>query len=253
MFDDLNKGKNLTGAVINNENDRTTIFPDNILRIIVSSGNVMDTKTYEQFNLLPIMPVEISTTRVSNDMEFQSYYVDRKGEIDFPIIGKVKVEGLNHFDLESLLEEKLKTHISEPIVKVTIRNNLVKVFGEVRLPGAYNIGNRDRYSIMDALSDAGDITSFGDKKRVKLIREDNGHLESVVLDLTSTDIFTTPYYYLKRNDILVVDPNKTRRKDAQYGMADNYRLSVISTIIGSVSIIASMIILAANQKQNQNN
>jgi polysaccharide export outer membrane protein len=186
-------------------------------------------------------------------MEFQSYSVDRNGEIDFPVLGKIKVGGLTHFELESLLEEKLKIHMSEPIVKVVILYNLVKIFGEVRTPGAYHIGNRDRYSIMDALSDAGDITSYGDKKRLKLIREDNGRLESVVLDLTSTDIFTSPYFYLKRNDILVVDPNQMRRRDAQYGMADNYRLSVISTIIGSVSIIASMIILAVNQKSNQNN
>jgi polysaccharide export outer membrane protein len=253
MFDDLNKGKELAGTIINRENDKPLILPNNVLRIIVSTENIADIKTNEQFNLLPIIPADLSTTRISSDMEFQAYYVDRKGEINFPIVGRIKVEGLTRFDLEDLLEEKLKAHISDPVVRVAIYNNLVKVFGEVKLPGAHSIGNRDRYSIMDALADAGDITSFGDKKRVKLIREENGRMESTVLDLTSSDILSSPYYYLKQNDILIVDPNKMRRKDAQYGTADNYRLSVISTIIGSVSIIASMLILVVNQKQNQNN
>jgi polysaccharide export outer membrane protein len=250
MFDDLNKGKNLTGIVINSLNDKPTIQPDNVLHIIVSSGNILDSKTYEQFNLLPITPLDPGLTRVSSEMQFQSYYVDNNGEIEFPKFGKIKVQGLTHFELENLLKEKLKQHISDPAVRVNIMFNEVKIFGEVAMPGKYNIDNRERFSILDALSTAGGITSFGDKKSIKLIREENGHIESVILDLTSTDIFTSPYYYLKQKDILIVDPNKTRKKDAQYGSADNYRLSVISTIIGSVSIITSMIILAFNQKQN---
>jgi polysaccharide export outer membrane protein len=249
MFNDLNHGKDLTGTVINPENDRTTILPENVLRIIVSSGNVIDSKTFEQFNLLPITPIDPSMTRVSNDMTFQTYTVDEKGEIEFPKFGKIKVQGLTHFELEVLLQEKLKEHMSDPVVRVTITRNYIKIFGEVTTPGLFNIENRHNYTIMDVLAQAGGITSIGDKKHVKLIREENGRLESAVLDLTVSDIFTSPYYHVKQNDIIVVDPNSTRQKDAQYGAADNYKLSVISTIISSVSFIASMIMMSIASKK----
>ncbi|MDR1633282.1 MAG: polysaccharide export protein [Dysgonamonadaceae bacterium] len=243
MFNDLNRGRNLTGTAINMENSTTTILPGNTLRIIVSSGSVMDTKTYDMFNLLPVTPIDPATTRVSNDMEFQSYTVDENGEIDFPKLGKIKVQGLTHFELEALLQKKLKSYMSDPVVRVSIERNFIKIFGEVQTPGLFSIENRHNYTILEALAQAGGITSFGDKKQVKLIREENGRLESVVLDLTSSDIFTSPYYHLKQNDIIVVDPNAMRRKDAQYGASDNYKLAVISTIIGTLSSTLTIVFL----------
>jgi polysaccharide export outer membrane protein len=249
MFSDLNRGKDLTGTVTNPMNDQATILPENVLRIIVSSGNVMDTKTFEQFNLLPIMPIDPARAQASNDMAFQTYTVDGKGEIEFPKFGKIKVQGLTHFELEARLQEKLKEHMSDPVVRVTITRNYIKIFGEVATPGLFNIENRHSYTILDALAQAGGITPIGDKKHVKLIREENGRLESAVLDLTVSDIFTSPYYHIKQNDIIVVDPNSTRQKDAQYGAADNYKLSVISTIISSVSFIASMIMMFIASKK----
>lgn len=246
MFNDLNQGRSLTGTTVNRENSTTTILPENVLRIVVSSGNIMDTKTYDQFNLLPVMPTTpavSSSSSVSSEMVFQTYTVDEKGEIDFPKFGKIKVQGLTHFELENFLQEKLKPYMSEPKVRVTIRQNYIKIFGEVPTPGLVNIENRHNYTILDALAQAGGITSVGDKKRVKLIREENGRLESVILDLTSSDIFTSPYYYVKQNDIIVVDPNSTRQKDAQYGASDNYRLAVISTIIGTLSSTLTIIFL----------
>jgi polysaccharide export outer membrane protein len=235
-------GRNLSGTVINTEIGDAAILPGNTLRIIVSSTNLLDTKEFKQFNLLPLISIDPSITRVSNDMTFQSYKVDEDGYIEFPILGKIKVQGLTHIELETLLQGKLKQYISDPIVKISIGRNWVKVFGEVGAPGLHSIDTKFRYSILDVLAEAGGITSYGDKKRIKLIREENGRLESAMLDLTSSDIFTSPYYYLKPNDIIVVDLNSRRKKDAQYGASDNYKLSIISTIVGSVSIIASMII-----------
>ena len=247
MFNDLNNGRSLNGMVINPANDRVPILPGNVLQIIVSSENVMDSKMYEQFNLLPITPLDPAITRVSNDMAFQTYMVGENGEIEFPKFGKMKVEGLTHFELEAILQEKLKQYISKPIVRVNVTGNSIRIFGEVDTPGLYPIENKYHYSILDALAEAGGITTAGDKKQVKLIREDNGKLESVVLDLTTSDIFTSPYYYMKPKDIIIVDPNTTRRKDEQYGSADNYRLSVISTIVGSVSAIVSIVVLATRK------
>lgn len=253
MFNDLNQGKDLTGTAVNMDNSKTVIRPGNVLRIIVSSGNIMDAKTYDQFNLAPIMPLTptfaLSSSATSSmvstptEREFQSYTVDVNGEIDFPKFGKIKAQGLTHFELEELLQERLKPHMSDPIVNVSITQNYVKVLGEVRIPGLFEIANRHHYSILDAIAQAGGITDIGDKKRVKLIREENGRLESIVLDLTSSDIFTSPYYYLKQNDLVVVDMNSTRRRDTQYGSAANYRLSVISTIVGSLSTTITIVFL----------
>ncbi|MDR2690764.1 MAG: polysaccharide biosynthesis/export family protein [Dysgonamonadaceae bacterium] len=246
MFKDLTQGRNLTGTFVNTENSKAVILPGNVLRIVVSSGNVMDAKTYDQFNLLPITPstpAVSASSGASGEMEFQTYTVDEKGEIDFPKFGKIKVQGLTHFDLEALLLEKLKPHMSDPVVRVSITQNYVKVLGEVEEPGLIEIENRHNYSVVDAIAEAGGITAVGDRKRVKLIREENGRLESVILDLTSSDIFTSPYYYLKQNDILVIDMNSTRRKDAQYGTSDNYKLAVISTIVGALSSTLTIIFL----------
>ncbi|MDR0769320.1 MAG: polysaccharide export protein [Dysgonamonadaceae bacterium] len=250
MFHDLNKGRNFTGTLVNKENSRTIILPGNVLRIIVSSGNVMDAKTYDQFNLLPVTPstpTASSLTGVSGEMEFQTYTVDENGEIEFPKFGKIKATGLTHFELEALLQEKLKPHLSDPIVSVSITQNYVNVLGEVATPGLIEIENRHNYSILDAIAEAGGITSIGDRKRIKLIREENGRLESVVLDLTSSDVFSSPYYYLKQNDIVVVDMNSSRQKDAQYGTSDNYKLSVISTIVGALSSTLTIIFLLSDR------
>lgn len=254
MFNDLTQGRSLTGTFVNTENGKTVIRPSNVLRIVVSSGNIMDTKTYDQFNLLPITPstpTVSSSASISSDMEFQTYTVDEKGEIDFPKFGKIRAQGLTHFELEALLREKLKPHMSDPAVRVSITLNYVKVLGEVEEPGLIEIENRHNYSILDAIAEAGGMTSVGDKKRVKLIREENGRLESVVLDLTSSNVFTSPYYYLKQNDIIVVDINSTRRKDAQYGASDNYKLSVISTIIGALSSTLTIIFLLIDKTKNR--
>jgi len=246
MFNDLNNGRSLNGNAINQENKEPVIIPGNDLQIIVSSSNVLDAQSIKQFNLLPLTPISQTATAVSKDMTFQMYTVNEAGEIEFPVLGIIKVQGLTHFELEARIQEKLKTSIADPVVRVNITQNRVRVLGEVKLPGIYDIENRSRYSILDALAEAGGITMEGDKKRVKLIREEDGKLQSVVLNLTTSDIFMSPYYYMKPNDVIVVDPNSTRKKDAQYGSADNYRLTVISTLIGSVSVIVSMVLLVIN-------
>jgi len=250
LFKDLNNGRNLNGTVINPTNDSVFIVQGNVLRIIVSSENILDSKTFEQFNLLPVTPIDPALTRISNDMEFQTFSVDGNGEIEFPKFGKMKVQGLTHFGLEAILQGKLKQYMSNPVVRVNISQNWVKVLGEVAVPGLYPVENRYHYSIIDVFAAAGGITTTGDKKHIKLIREDNGKLESTVLDLTTSDIFTSPYYYVKPNDIVVVDPNATRRKDAQYGSADSFRLSAISSIVGTISGVITIVILATQIRNN---
>lgn len=242
FFDDLQVGKALPEIPISTLNEEPKILPDNSLSIIVSSSNLLDTKLLEQFNLLPLTSIDPQISRVNTNANFQSYIVDKNGEIVYPILGKIKVEGLTVPELRILMASKLAKYISEPIININLINNRIKIYGEVRSPGVYQLGNIERYSVLDAIAYAGDITLYGNKKSVKLLREDHGKMESVLLDLTSTEIFSSPYFYLKQNDIIVVDPNKTKKKDSTYGNADNYRLSIISTVIGCLSLVASTIV-----------
>jgi polysaccharide export outer membrane protein len=240
----MQKGPNTPVIPVAEYAEESEILPNNWLKITVSSASVLDNELREQFNLMPLVPLDLSASKASSDMRFQDYLVDKNGEISYPILGKIKVDGLTTFAVQELLTKELSKYISQPIVNVSLYNNKIKVLGEVNSPGIYGIGNESRYSVLDALSYAGDITLAGNKRAVKLLREnrEKGEMEYAILDLTSTDIFSSPYFYLKQNDIIVVDPSDTRKKDSKYGLQDNYRLSVISTAMGIFSLIATTII-----------
>jgi polysaccharide export outer membrane protein len=241
-FDNLKQGSPVSEIPINTLNEDPVILPNNVLLIIVSSANAVDTKVLEQFNLVPLTSFDTNTGSISSDREIQSYTVDKNGDIFFPVLGKIKVQNLTVIELQNMLMKELSDYLVSPIVTVQLSNNRIKVLGEVLHPGFVDIANDRRYSILDAIAFVGDITVFGDKKAVKLFRETDGKMESVLLDLTSTDIFSSPYFYMKQNDIIVVDPNNTRKKDSRFGVNDNYKLSVISTVLGSISLITSTII-----------
>jgi polysaccharide export outer membrane protein len=228
------------------------ILPDNFLTIIVSSSDPMDTKILEQFNLLPLLPADPSIAKPTTELRFQGYSVDANGNINFPVLGNIHVAGLTFSEVRDKLEKELQPWISHPIVNVNISNNRVFVYGEVTAPGPVMIGTRLSLSVLEAISYSGDITPHGDKKKVLVIRENNGVMEHGFLDLTSTNIFSSPYFYLKQNDIVCVDYNETRKKDTLYGNADNYKLSLISMVIGTVSLVASAIITIISINSNSN-
>ena len=139
------------------------------------------------------------------------FLVDKEGYIDFPVLGKLQVAGLSIRQAKDLLVEKLKAHIHDPVVEVRIINYKVVVMGEVANPGTVLAPNHT-ISIPEAMAAVGDILITGRKDNVLLVREENNQRKFVRLDLTSKDIFKSPYYYLKQNDILSVEPNNVRRQ-----------------------------------------
>ena len=241
-FEDMTEKKVLQGTIINNTNELAKIIPNDRLRIIVSSTNRTDIEVLSQFNLAPLTYLAPYDNSLMNDVQFQTYLVDKNGEINYPVLGKVKVEGLTVLELMAFFEEKMKEYISDPVVNISLLSFRINVMGEVKSPGIVNVGNNP-ISILDAIGYAGDLTIYGDRKNVKLIRNNNGLVEYALLDLTSSNLFSSPYFYLKQNDIIVVDPNTTRKKDSAYGSSDNYKLSVISTVLGSISILVSTVLL----------
>lgn len=176
-----------------------------------------------------------------NNAKLLDYLVDNAGFIDFPVLGKIKVEGLTTRECEALIQEKLLDHLSEvPNVTVRVANFKVSVLGEVKNPGTYSVSD-ERVNIFQALALAGDMTLSSVRDDVQLLREDsNGHSQVIHLDLTRADITQSPYYYLRQNDVLYVKPTKARVHSST--MTDN--TSSWINWASLVATIASLIVVA---------
>ena len=169
------------------------------------------------------------------------YLVDNSGFIDFPVLGKIKVEGLTTRECEALIREKLQTHLSEvPMVTVRVSNFKVSVLGEVKNPGMYQVED-EHVNIFQALALAGDMTLNSVRDDVELLRVDaRGNKQVVHLDLTKADIIESPYYYLQQNDIVYVKPTKERVRSNSMNTNTSSWISWLSL----AATIASLIVVS---------
>ena len=174
-----------------------------------------------------------NTTSVSKPI---TYLVNSDGEINFPVLGKLKVEGFTNKEITSHLTEALAVYIKNPIVNIRLTNFKVTVLGEVKSPGTYPVPN-ERISILEAIGLAGDLTIQGKRKNVMLVREQNGKRTFVEIDLTSREILNSPYFYLAQNDVLVVEPNKTKINSSAVGPNIGVIFASISTLISIIVLI----------------
>ena len=138
-----------------------------------------------------------------------------------------------------MMTKRISAYVKSPIVTIQIRNFKVSVLGEVNKPGTVNVPN-ERLSVLDALGMAGDLTIYGNRTNVLLIRDNNGLKEYHRFDLTSAEMLTSPYYYLQQNDVLYVEPNNARKGNAKYSQNGQFNVSLASTIISALSILASL-------------
>ncbi len=164
------------------------------------------------------------------------YTVDAQGNIDFPIVGKINISGLTREEVEAKIKNVLITQnlIKDPVVTVDYKNLSVVVLGEVVAPGKYNI-EKDRVTVLDALGMAKDLTVFGKRDCVKVMREENGKQKTYVLDLLSgKDVYESPAYFLQQNDIVYVEPNGTRARQSTVNgnnvLTTSFWLSLVSTL-----------------------
>ncbi|GAB3930496.1 polysaccharide biosynthesis/export family protein [Larkinella terrae] len=162
------------------------------------------------------------------------YLVDADGNIQFPMLGKVKVAGLTSARTQELFQEKLKNYLKEPTVSVRFLNFKVSVLGEVARPSMFSVPN-EQMNINEALSLAGDITIYGRRDNVLVIRETNGKREFGRINMNQRDLFKSPFYYLHPNDVVYVEPGKSR-----LAYADRF-YTILPSIIGALSLIAVII------------
>lgn len=171
-----------------------------------------------------------------------TYIVSREGDIDFPSLGRLRVAGMSTRQLADSITARVGETVKDPIVKVVLLNFKVSVLGEVAAPHTINV-TTEKFSVLDALAACGDLTEFGRRDNVIIIRETaDGQREYKRIDLHDTALFSSPYFYLKQNDIVYVEPNPVKQDNSKYNQNNSYKLSVASTIISTASIIASLII-----------
>lgn len=208
------------------------IKPGDILSIQVSSLNAQASVMFNPYAPMSALNAQNGQqTNVNGLPETPGYLVSPAGQVDLPLIGLQVVGGLTVADAGKLIREKLQTYLKEPTVNVRNQNFRISVLGEVTRPSLFTIPN-DRITLLEALSLAGDITIYGKRDNVLLIREEDGHKTFARINLTKRDLFRSPYYYLHPNDVLYVEPGKARITNAD----QFYQLA--PTLLSALSFIA---------------
>lgn len=217
------------------------IMPKDILTITVSTVNP---EAAIPFNLT--VPTTLSQDQRSlyNQNLLQTYLVDNKGQIEFPVVGTISVGGLTKSDCEKLILSKIKPYLNEnerPVVTVRMTNYKISVLGEVANPGMFTVGN-EKINILEALAQAGDLTIYGVRTNIKLIREDaSGKKEIHTLNLNDANLINSPYYYLQQNDIVYVEPNKVKSRNSGVGATTSLWLTGTSILISLASLLYSIL------------
>lgn len=183
------------------------IQPDDLLQIIVSAP---DLELAIPFNLVSVGMISNPENPGGGGQQIQQLYlVDKEGNIPFAGLGTVKVGGLTRTQLIEMIKEKLKAYINEPQINFRLANFKVAVEGEVNRPGVFKVAT-ERFTLLEALAQAGDLTVYGRRDNILVIREQNGVKTHARVDLRQADFFQSPYYYLAQNDVVYVEPNKTK-------------------------------------------
>ena len=231
--------KNLTyfqGTLSNsevNKNYTPSLKPDDILSITVMS---LDEIAAKPFNL----PATGINQNIGGYMQGApsppGYLIDAEGNVDFPVIGKVKLGGLTRQAAIDFLKEQLKPYLSNPTIIVRILNYKITVLGEVKNPGTFTIPN-ERVTLLEAIGIAGDLQITGLRKNVIVIREIDGKRTETLVDLTSKELFSSPVFYLQQNDVVYVEPNRAKRNSSIINTSN------VSLAISVISLFVTMAIL----------
>lgn len=201
--------------------------------------NAMDVEAVQAFNLPVASTQRLGTRQVTtaaNGGSLQGYWVDPNGEIDFPVLGKLHVEGMSTTQLKDTLTQLISRSVKDPIVNVGFLNFAVTVLGEVKNPGRHAVPDQG-LTIFEALGLAGDLTIYGKRNNVLVSREVDGKMEFARLNLNDQAIFASPYYHIRQNDVIYVEPNNARAISSQN---IPLYLSVITTLGSMATVIVSV-------------
>lgn len=209
-FQDLRPGESELIPAVPTE---IRIQPKDKLSILVNS---QDLRLTNLFNL-PVVSQQIGQENATNiSRGLSGYTVDSNGDIDFPVIGTLNVRGMTREEIAAYIKKELQSQdlVKDPVVTVEFMNLSIDVMGEVNNPGRYNI-DKDNITILDALSQAGDLTIYGNRDNVLVLRNEGGRQRVYGIDLCSADkLYSSPAYYLQQNDVVYVEPNDTKARQS---------------------------------------
>lgn len=213
---------------------KTIIKPDDVLQITITA---LDVEAVRPFNLAAVTYSTSSNSAIGVAQQ-QTYLVDTNGEIDFPVLGKLKIGGMTRDQFIAFLKDKLEPdYILDPNINIRIANYKVTVLGDVQRPGSYPIPN-ERITILEAIGLAGDLNISGQRQNIIVHREEEGKKVQYQVDLLSKKIFTSPVYYLQQNDVVYVEPNYARIQSASANSNTSLFISISGVIISLLTAIS---------------
>jgi polysaccharide biosynthesis/export protein len=217
-------------------NKETQIQKDDILSILVYSDNPEATLIYNQ----PVASAKTATGDPVSMSKTSGYLVDARGNIRMQGLGSIHVEGMTRNALIDSLANRLTVFLTNPYLDIRFINTRITVLGEVMKPGVMTLPN-EKVSIFEVIGMAGDITIYGKKDNILVIREHNGKREFGRLDLRKSDVFQSPYFYLQQNDMVIVEPNSKKPTATEQ---DNLRkLTMVTSFATLVSTFAILVTL----------
>ena len=219
------------------------IQPKDMLSVVVSSRNP---ELAAMFNL-PVVSYQAgseSSQLGGYSQRLMCYTVDNDGMIDFPVLGKLKVAGMTRWELADMIKKRLVSdgYLTDAVVTVEFLNFKVSVIGEVTSPGTFTIEG-DKVTVLQALALARDLTIFGKRDNVSVIREQDGQRIIYQINLMDVDLFKSPAYYLQQNDIVYVEPNPEKSRQSTI---DDKGLRLTSIAVSSASVLLSLVSILIN-------
>jgi len=226
----------INGGAAESENSfqEVVIEPDDILQLVISSDNPEISEPFN-FKRYSVATNAVNGMTDSNNL-LTTYLVDANGYIQIPKIGNVKLSGLTRVQAIEHLTQILSDYIKSPVINLRISNFKYAVLGEVNKPGTFSVAG-ERISIFDAIASAGDLTVYGERQNIKIIRESGGKKEIVLVNVTDANIINSPYYYLKQNDVVYIEPNQVKLNSSKFGPSVSVTISIVSLLLSAILII----------------
>ena len=223
------------------ENNQIRIKPLDRLTVVVSSKDPELAAPFNSASTYTSLVGAMVSSSVNNSSALQIRTVTPEGLLEMPIIGTVECEGLTRSELAKAIADKIRDggYISDPNVNVQFADMRISVIGEVARPGRYDI-TRDNITLFEALALAGDMTLYGVRSDVAVIREVGGQTTVEHLDLRNKDIFASPYFYLQQGDIVYVKPNRYRAATAEINQNRTFWLSIVGTLVSISTLVITI-------------
>jgi polysaccharide export outer membrane protein len=229
--------KSTTNNYLLNVSDTTVIDSLPLPKAVIRKGDLLSIRVYS--TAVGSRPEVDAPYNLPDAGSGAGFLVDGAGNIDYPQLGTMKVEGLTKDELAAIIKQRLQGQLSQPSVIVRFINYRITVLGEVGAPSTFTIPT-ERITILEALGLAGDITEYGRKDNVKIIREVNNERQIGNIDLTSDDMFNSPFYVLQQNDVVLVDETRRKRKQEDQQLVVQ-QIGIATSIITAVALILNLI------------